>query len=742
MNIDEFLLKLVDKDYDMKNLAFKEDTNKFINLIRNFKSKLAIAISSSFFNSNINLFSNIENINNINSIISLPIYKEYSNLILIYLDSNKTSEEFLFIDESDSLIHKNDYNNISNQIANELINKINNLEENENVLCLNLNTIFKNNTYHDVEDYNKDEILDLYVDDNSQGFNKKAMPDTVQNNLLDLNAEELSVFSEENEFDEFDNDILELVEKENKPLNQKIIPNIIADKILKLKEEKFNQQEEINKIPIPLYDGLGEMMSSNVLKEMSYSKKRPNPKNILTKNNKPLIKGKVQFRQLGKIADLKNIDEKNSKNSLLITTCKLCDSKLVNYNYDIDTFNGEIYIEISNISDDVLDEYLYEYLNSNNGIDELLYYSKGYNYIRAELIKSVKIPIPSIEIQKEIVKASKEAREFFKTVDLLKKEFNSNILDYKYISKSINDLKGNTKIDSQTYEVTEMSRSWRHAYQGLIWPLAISYLSATKGGFEVVEKKDNYLKLFEFATAFNVIILLSGLPEEVYINNFDNIWSDKSLKEYKRMTFGNWVVLSKNLAKVYAENNFTTKLDEVLFEKISSNKLIDLFDKSKGYRNSEFHDAMTNAYEAEKTIEILDKYLDDIFDILSIYSNYKLIYTTGKIEVSKQSFIHDVILLNGPCAQPIYDKIIFDWPLNGESLYLYNPKNNKKLLIKDSFMKFKAIDKNKKHWALYIYNNCDRYENYAYYKCFQSRERNKKERISSFREDILLGNSN
>ena len=37
---------------------------------------------------------------------------------------------------------------------------------------------------------------------------------------------------------------------------------------------------------------------------------------------------------------------------------------------------------------------------------------------------------------------------------------------------------------------------------------------------------------------------------------------------YKDMTFGKWVVLSKNISKVYRNNNFTSKLDENLFNKI------------------------------------------------------------------------------------------------------------------------------------------------------------------------------
>ena len=204
------------------------------------------------------------------------------------------------------------------------------------------------------------------------------------------------------------------------------------------------------------------------------------------------------------------------------------------------------------------------------------------------------------------------------------------------------------------------------------------------------------------------------------------------------MTFGNWVYLSKNLAEVYKNNNFTSQLDEELFEKISSDKILEVLENAKDLRNEESHGSHSNSFEAEKVVEILDGYLEDIFDIFEVYSNYKLIYVTGDIDTSKRSYNHRVISLNGPCAQPIYDNIIFDNVLFGDSLYLYNPKNNKKLLIKENMMKFKPVDKNKKRWALFIYYSCDKNEYNAFYKCFQSKEKDIKMSISSLKKDILF----
>ena len=50
---------------------------------------------------------------------------------------------------------------------------------------------------------------------------------------------------------------------------------------------------------------------------------------------------------------------------------------------------------------------------------------------------------------------------------------------------------------------------------------------------------------FEFIAAFNSIILLSGLPDDVYNKYFREIWDADSLNLYKKMSFGNWAIVFK-----------------------------------------------------------------------------------------------------------------------------------------------------------------------------------------------------
>ena len=668
-------------DVMIANLAFSDDENQFGEILRNYSSNLLITISSQHFDENINELSNIKNPNHLKAIMSLPVHKNNSNLILISVDANKTSSDFILIDESDCVMHENvrDWSFISKELVKNISKAYDEFCEYENGIIVNVNEIISQNT--------DSELLS-------------------QIEALNTNDDE--------------------------PLKRRVISNQVVDEIL-------NSREKLSKSNIKALEQ-SKISPRTLFNNFIYGKKRQDMENLLYKDHKKIIEGEVKFLTLGELALLYEITDKNEKDTLLISTCKTCNSKIVHYNRDIDDFNGEIYIEVNITSSDLLLEYLYVYLNSTNGLDELFYFSKGNEFIRAENIQHARIALPPIKVQKEIVKAVHESNEFFKSVDLLKKEFQSNILDYKNMLNSISELRGEIEFADDGGSLTKLSRSWQHVYNGLIWPLAISYLSATKGGFETVEKLEKYLILFEFVTAFNFIILLSGLPEDVYSEYKKDIWNSSRLKTYESMTFGKWVVLTQNISEIYNNQDFTSKLDSKLFNTISSSRIIKILNKAKDYRNEHAHGTFINSYEAQDIIDELDVYLEDIFEVLEVYSDYKLIYITGKIDNSRGKLKQQVIQLNGPCAQPIYEDIIFDDILNPDCLYLYNPKNNKKLLIKDSFMKFSATDDNKKHWALFIYYMCDRVgymKTNAHYKCFQSKEEDIIESISTFEKDIM-----
>ena len=680
----EELINTLEIDVDIVNIGFHKYVDKYLKTILSFDSgNLSIVLSTSLFNENPHIISKIKDENNLKAVISLPVYNNEDNLLILMFDSDKTLNQFIYIDKSDSLIHKEvkNWKYINDELISEISNSYSDFVENEFSVILDVSDIIQKNK----DDYLNEVSLDFDIDTSCR--KEKVMLDFDEASKLNY----ADACSDASSFKK---------------------PSVQSFKNKSRSDNKFS-----------------------IFNDAMYYKKRQDPENLLYKNDKRLIKGDVLFKRISDISNLEYIYSKSDMDSILISSCKQCMDKLIYYNYDINDLGDETFIEITNIDEKVLKDYLYEYLSSANGMGDILYYAKGNEKILIEDIKHLKIPIPPIDDQKEIVNVARESREFFKTVELLKKEYDSNIFDYKHMKNSLHEFKGEISFDENN-DVTSMSRSLRHAYKGLIWPLAISYLSATKGGFEAVEKKDNYLVLFEFIAAFNSIILLSGLPENVYLNNFYEIWGDNHLM-YKRATFGNWVHLSKNLSKVYKNNSFTSEIDEELLNAISGDKILDILTKVNYIRNDESHSSQTNSFEAEKVINELNIYLEDIFDILDVYSNYKLIYFTGELNTSNNSLKHRVILLNGPCAQPIYDNMIFDTLLQSDCLYLYNPKNNKKLLIKENLMKFSPVDKNKKRWALLIYSNCDKKEFNAYYKCYQSNEKNLKKNITSFEMDIL-----
>lgn len=659
-------------DYIIHDIAFDEDENELKESLASKNSSI-ITVSSSFFDENSDLLNHISNPNNLEAIISLPIFKDEDNLMLIVVNQHKNSNKFILIDESDSLIHKGndfDYSYAGEDLLPKIIDSYKNFKEYENALILPVSSLIKK--------------------------------DSSKKNNLEVDVAKRRVYKSD------------------------------VDQLISLQEQQASIQEQMLRSHKQNVNLVSESKSTkSSLEELMYNKKRQPLENLLYKNGKKILDEDVEFVNLSEIADLISINQKNDKDTILVAACKQCTSKLVNYNHDIETINvDEYYIEIDNISSKVTKQYLYTYLSSLNGLEEIKYFSKKNHMITPEQLGFVKIPVLKITTQFELVDAVRESEEFFKTIDLLKNDFQSNILDYKHVIDSVSELRGG--IEFTRHGDVNVKKAMRHAYSDMIWPLASSYLQATKGSFETVEKKDNYLVLFEFVAAFNFIILLSGLPETVYQNCKYDIWDFTKLHFYKDMSFGKWVVLSKNIADVYRENNFSSKLDPELFNMISSNKILKILDKTKNYRNDEHHGAQSNKYEAEKLLNELNIYLKDLFEILEVYSKYKLIYVLKSNDLS-----HDVISLNGACAPPIYDRLVFDEKLENERLYLYNPKNNKKLLIKDNFMKFVPLDDNKKHWALYLYDGCDRNEYNAFYKCYQSKQKPLKVSIYGLEEDII-----
>lgn len=409
------------------------------------------------------------------------------------------------------------------------------------------------------------------------------------------------------------------------------------------------------------------------------------------------------------------------------------------YQSELRGYNQHNMIPFEINTDKISKDFLLYYLNSNKGKLELKECSKGSNIINKSDLRFIQVPVPSLERQREIIGAVEKTKEFFDSVNLLKNNFQNNILNYERVLEDIEEFQGEIEFSQEEYKFTKMDRNWRHVYEGLPWPLAITYLSATRGGFETVQKANAYLKLFEFVTLFNSIVLISAIPEDYYEENKNTFIWTKHDNFYSFMTFGKWLKLYEFLRNIYSAHEFNPIIESELFEQLCSKKIFNSLNIAKNARNEDAHGPITNEFEAEEVINHLKPLLYDTFDSLTSYSDFKLYYIIGKFERTENgSLKQDVIMLNGPCAQPIYRELIYDKELDAYSLYLFNPLNEELLKINDKLMKFKQTDRIKNQWALFIYSGWEHAENsnQAIYKCYQQTEKDFVVPIESFSNDI------
>lgn len=395
---------------------------------------------------------------------------------------------------------------------------------------------------------------------------------------------------------------------------------------------------------------------------------------------------------------------------------------------DFELTNTTSYKKMTLNSDNVSLEYLYHYLNSQVGINEYEYFIRG----RARpkrLLYNIRVPIPPKDVQDKIVEAMNKSKNFFNEVNQLKNTINNNFFDYNQNLNTINEFYGNINYLEEKQEVS-ISNTWEYTLSGLVWPLAITYLLATSGGFEKVETANNLLRLFEFTTAFNAIVLISGLPEEIYEQYKTRIWdfaydkrnnNEKYVKKLK-LSFGSWVEFNNLLSSAY-KKEFRTDLNKEFYTNLLNKQIRKYYNNLKDERNDEFHGGITNAYDAEILINELNIPKAKIFEYLnSCYNDFKLYYITGRHNYKTKEY--EVIFLNGAYSMPIYSTVTYDGFLEPESLYLHDTVENTFSKLNDELIKFKAIDETKRDWRLYIFIGFETENNTkkAIYRCYQRRE--------------------
>lgn len=399
---------------------------------------------------------------------------------------------------------------------------------------------------------------------------------------------------------------------------------------------------------------------------------------------------------------------------------------------DFEIQNSALYRKLILTSDKVSLEYLYYYLNSEIGINEYEYFIRGHRVPTiTPFFNEIRVPIPPLEIQDQIVNAMNKSKNFFNEVNQLKNRINNNFFDYKRNLNTMDEFYTDNIYSEETHEFS-ISNHREYTLSGLVWPLAITYLYATSGGLEKTETANNLLRLFEFTVAFNAIVLISGLPEEIYEQYKTRIWDyayDKSNNNYKfkkslKLTFGSWVEFTNLLSSAY-KKEFETDLNKEFYINLLNKEIRKYYTKLKDERNEEFHSGISTAEDAKSLINELDIPKAKIFEHLNLcYNNFKLYYTTG--EYSFKTNEYEVIFLNGAYSMPIYSTVHYKGFLEPESLYLYDTVEKKFSKLRDDLIKFKVLDEGKRDWRLYIFIGFETVDNTkkAVYKCYQLKEKN------------------
>ena len=429
-------------------------------------------------------------------------------------------------------------------------------------------------------------------------------------------------------------------------------------------------------------------------------------------NTKQLNYDINKLSNLIKSENIESIDSESfeSQKYLFFLTKYFFTEKWVFYYSEIN--NPNLYNIVKLNSDKISLEYLYYYLNSQIGIKEYEYFRRG-SVSTSPFFEKIRVAVPPKEIQDKIVETMNKSEELFEGMKQLKNNINENFFNYEANLNTVNKFFGKREYTEETQEIT-MPDNWLYAYRGLIWPLAISYLIATSGGFEKTEKANNLLRLFEFTTAFNAYVLISGIPEDVYERRKHKIWNyaydksknDEKFKEKLKLTFGSWFTFHLKINDIY-KKNFETEINKDFYLELLNQKIRDLYEKTLNARNNEFHDGIVNAHEAESFLKELNSPKLEIFNYLnSCYKNLRLYYNFNSNNAKKDGKIiieHNVMFLNGPYSMPIYTTIEGEELLDPETLYLHDVENNTFAKLDDRLIKFEAMDEHKHDWRLYVF---------------------------------------
>ena len=314
-------------------------------------------------------------------------------------------------------------------------------------------------------------------------------------------------------------------------------------------------------------------------------------------------------------------------------------------------------------------QYLIMYLNSEMMKNERNLLSTGTTIKSLDIqsLKSIYIELPDLKLQNKIVHTGQTADEIHQLLETAYQHFQMKIFNYQELQEVLDRF----DLGDNVY------------YNKMIWPFATSY-STIKENPSSNTIVNNYFKFFEMITAFNAIVLLSALPNEIYKENKDYIWPkiNKNNRSYK-IGFGTWFGVYSRLSRVYnkLDNNIYDMLPfgRSFYNKITSKKIFPTLNAVIQKRNEWSHGGVLPEVCADKIVTDLNKYLDDIFDVLRAFNSLKLIYTL-EMEKNRGMYTIKSKKLKGN-SNPSYYEFHSETDMDTKELYFYDPVTDDRLRL-------------------------------------------------------------
>ena len=306
----------------------------------------------------------------------------------------------------------------------------------------------------------------------------------------------------------------------------------------------------------------------------------------------------------------------------------------------------------------IIPDFLAYVLNTESGIELRLRAMVGKTHqFNITNIKALKVPLPSINFQNEILKLDSELNQLSQEVANLREKLKQQPIKYKDVRKEITQINNHGDRFDQWVE-------------SLPYPIA-TILKRYQVAGDVRDKQDILLYFFEAYSIFGAAILVEGYRK---YPDYKKDIQELNPELFEKSSFGNWVLMniliSKSIRRLLSDKQsmdtildcFCTE-DRNIINSLINKDICKILQDACNNRNSwRGHSGYTGREIYEDHVRILESYLNDFQNkIQDTYNNLQLIRPIS-LKRKNDEFINTVEILTG--SNPIFKTCKF----KGESL--------------------------------------------------------------------------